>query len=91
MPTSTTTRSSRFPTGTNRLYGFAEYLYVSSKSQNPDLAAKFLDYFTSDAVQQETVGMFATTSPNKNVKYENLPADQPGSGSRCSRPTPRST
>ena len=63
-----------FPTGTNRLYGFAEYLYVSSKSQNPDLAAKFLEYFTSDAVQQETVGMFATTSPNKNVKYENLPA-----------------
>ena len=63
-----------FPTGTNRLYGFAEYLYVSSKSQNPDLAAKFLDYFTVDAVQQETLGMFATTSINKNVKYENLPA-----------------
>ncbi|WP_033057214.1 ABC transporter substrate-binding protein [Sinorhizobium arboris] len=63
-----------FPTGTKRLYGFAEYYYVSSKSQHPDLAAKFLDYYLSDGVQQENVGKFATTSINKNVKYENLPA-----------------
>lgn len=61
-----------FPTGTNRLYGFAEYLYVSTKSQNPDLAAKFLDYFMSTDVQQETLGKLSTTSINKNVKYENL-------------------
>lgn len=32
-----------FPTGTDRLYGFAEYLYVSVKSAHPDDAAKFLD------------------------------------------------
>ena len=63
-----------FPTGTNRLYGFAEYYYVSTKSQNPDLAAKFLDYYLSTEVQQANLGKFSTTSINKNVKYENLPA-----------------
>ena len=62
-----------FPTGTNRLYGFAEYYYISSKSQNPDLAAKFLDYYLSTEVQQANLGNFSTTSINKNVKYENLP------------------
>jgi raffinose/stachyose/melibiose transport system substrate-binding protein len=61
-----------FPTGTNRLYGFAEYHYVSTKSPNPDLAAKFLDYFISTDVQQAALGNFSTTSVNKNVKYENL-------------------
>jgi raffinose/stachyose/melibiose transport system substrate-binding protein len=61
-----------FPTGTNRLYGFAEYHYVSTKSPSPDLAAKFLDYFISTDVQQATLGQFSTTSINKNVKYENL-------------------
>jgi raffinose/stachyose/melibiose transport system substrate-binding protein len=63
-----------FPTGTDRLYGFAEYYYVSTKSQNPDLAAKFLDYTLSTDVQQANLGQFSTTSINKNVKYENLPA-----------------
>lgn len=66
-----------FPTGTDRLYGFAEYHYVSTKSQNPDLAAKFLDYFISTDVQQAVLGKFSTTSINKNVVYENLrPLDQ---------------
>jgi raffinose/stachyose/melibiose transport system substrate-binding protein len=66
-----------FPTGTDRLYGFAEYHYISTKSQNADLAAKFLDYFVSTPVQQEVLGMFSTTSINKNVKYEGLrPMDQ---------------
>ena len=37
-----------FPDAT-RLYGFAEYNYISTKSKNPDLAAKFLDYFEFDA------------------------------------------
>lgn len=60
-----------FPTGTNRLYGFAEYFYLNSKSQNPDLAAKFLDYSLSTPVQQELLGKIATNSINKNVKYEN--------------------
>lgn len=61
-----------FPTGTNRLYGFAEYHYISSKSKNPDLAAKFLDYFMSTPVQQAALGKFSTTSINKNVTYKNL-------------------
>lgn len=61
-----------FPTGTGRLYGFAEYNYISTKSQNPDIAAKFLDYFISTDVQQSVLGQFSTTSINKNVKYDNL-------------------
>lgn len=66
-----------FPTGTDRLYGFAEYNYISTKSQNPDLAAKFLDYFISTPVQQEVLGDFSTTSINKNVTYADLrPLDQ---------------
>ena len=61
-----------FPTGTKRLYGFAEYHYISTKSKEPDLAAKFLDYFISTSVQQAVLGKFSTTSINRNVKYENL-------------------
>ncbi|PKR90747.1 ABC transporter substrate-binding protein [Pleomorphomonas diazotrophica] len=61
-----------FPTGTNRLYGFADYNYVSSKSKNPDLAAKFLDYLASTPVQQEALGSFGTTSVNKNVVYGDM-------------------
>lgn len=60
-----------FPTGTDRLYGFAEYHYVSSKSKNPDLAAEFLDYFLSTDVQQRFLGTMATNSVNANVKHEN--------------------
>lgn len=66
-----------FPTGTGRLYGFAEYHYISSKSPNPDLAAQFLDFFISQDVQQETLGVFSTTSINQNVSYDNVrPLDQ---------------
>lgn len=61
-----------FPTGTNRLYGFADYNYISSKSKNPDLAAKFLDYLASTSVQQEALGSFGTTSVNKNVVYGDM-------------------
>ena len=60
-----------FPNGTKRLYGFAEYNYVSSKSPNPDAAAKFLDYLESMDVQQAHLGDFGTISVNKNVKYAN--------------------
>jgi raffinose/stachyose/melibiose transport system substrate-binding protein len=63
-----------FPTGTNRLYGFAEYFYVSSKSKVPDLAAEFLDYMVSDQVQQDNLGTFGTISVNANVKYKNVDA-----------------
>lgn len=66
-----------FPTGTDRLYGFGENLHISSKSQVAADAAKFLDFLTSDAVQQEHLGNFGAISINKNVKYENVaPLDQ---------------
>jgi raffinose/stachyose/melibiose transport system substrate-binding protein len=60
-----------FPTNTKRLYGFAEYNYVSTKSKNPDLAAQFLDYFLSTKVQQDLVGQISSISVNKNVQYAN--------------------
>ena len=63
-----------FPTGTDRLYGFAEYLYVSAKSAHPDDAATFLDYLLSDKVQQESLGAFGSISVNSNVKYEKVDA-----------------
>lgn len=66
-----------FPTGTNRLYGFGENLYVSSKSAVADEAAQFLDYMISADVQQTNLGQFGSVSVNKNVKYENVaPLDQ---------------
>jgi raffinose/stachyose/melibiose transport system substrate-binding protein len=58
-----------FPTGANRLYGFAEYNYVSTKSKAPDDAAKFLAYLESTPVQQAHLGDFGAISVNKAVKY----------------------
>ena len=55
-----------FP-GATRLYGFGEYNYISTKSKNPDIAAKFLDYLESTPVQQANVAVFGP-SVNKNVK-----------------------
>jgi len=57
-----------FP-GTTRLYGFGEYNYISTKSKNPDLAAKFLDYLESTPVQQANLAVFGG-SVNKNVKSD---------------------
>lgn len=66
-----------FPTGTDRLYGFAEYYYISTKSKDPDDAAKFLDFLESDKIQQEHLGDFGAISVNKNVKYTSTdPLDQ---------------
>lgn len=66
-----------FPTGTDRLYGFAEYFYVSTKSKSPDAAAMFLDYLASAEVQQAHLGEFGSISVNAGVTYENLsPLDQ---------------
>jgi raffinose/stachyose/melibiose transport system substrate-binding protein len=66
-----------FPTGTDRLYGFAEYLYVSSKSTQADDAAKFLDFMLSDKAQQDNLGAFGSISINANVKYDKVdPLDQ---------------
>jgi raffinose/stachyose/melibiose transport system substrate-binding protein len=64
----------QIPTGTGRLYGFGEYNYISTKSKNPDAAAKFLDYLESDEVQQKNLGRFGALSVNKNVKYDNISA-----------------
>jgi raffinose/stachyose/melibiose transport system substrate-binding protein len=61
-----------FPTGTDRLYGFAEYLYISTKSAHADDAAKFLDYLLSDKVQQDNLGAFGSISVNANVKYADV-------------------
>lgn len=58
----------KFPTGTDRLYGFAEYWYISTKAKDPDLAAEFLDMFTSDAFQDKIKGAFGALSVNTNVK-----------------------
>lgn len=66
-----------FPTGTNRLYGFAEYHYISSKSPNRDLAAEFLDDFNSEEFQQAILGTFSAVSVNANVTYpDDIPALQ---------------
>lgn len=61
-----------FPTDTGRLYGFAEYHYISSKSENPDAAAKFLGYLLSDEKQQKYLGTFSSNSVNQNVVYKDL-------------------
>jgi raffinose/stachyose/melibiose transport system substrate-binding protein len=63
-----------FPTGTERLYGFAEYNYISTKSKNPDAAAKFLDYLESTEVQRKYIGQFGTTSVDKDVKSSSADA-----------------
>ncbi|WP_369051902.1 ABC transporter substrate-binding protein [Kineococcus terrestris] len=56
-----------FPTGTGRLYGFAEGFYVNESSDRSDEAAKFLDFATSTDVQQDVVGAFSPLSPNTEV------------------------
>jgi raffinose/stachyose/melibiose transport system substrate-binding protein len=57
-----------FP-GNERLYGFGEYNYISTKSKNPDVAAKFLDYLESTPVQQANLAVFGG-SVNKSVKSD---------------------
>ncbi len=56
-----------FPTGTGRLYGFGELLYVTEGAKNPDLAGKFLDYMVSEEGQAKLGSAFSVISPNKNV------------------------
>ena len=57
-----------FPTGTDRLYFFAEMLYPS-KTGNVEAATAFLDYLTSTEVQQDRLGSFGAISVNRNVDY----------------------
>jgi raffinose/stachyose/melibiose transport system substrate-binding protein len=56
-----------FPTGSNRLYGFSEGMYIGAKSAHPEEAARFIDYLTSTDVQREIDGVFAATSVNKDA------------------------
>lgn len=58
-----------FPTGTDRLYFFAEMLYPAASSEQLDASVAFLDYFTSDEVQQARLGNFGSIPVNKNVQY----------------------
>ena len=57
-----------FPTGTGRLYGFGEALYVTAASDNPDEAAMFLDHVSSTEAQTESGGAFAAISVNAEVE-----------------------
>ncbi len=63
-----------FPTGTGRVYGFGELLYLTPNAENPDAAAKFLDYLVSVEGQEQLGGAFSTLSVNADVEP---PADQP--------------
>ncbi|MFC9333212.1 ABC transporter substrate-binding protein [Arthrobacter sp. NPDC057009] len=56
------------PTGTGRMYGFEQAMYITKDSKHKDAAAKFLDFMMSTSVQQETLGQFSTQSVNKEVK-----------------------
>ena len=58
------------PTGTGRMYGFEQAMYITKDSQSKDAAAKFLDFMMSEPVQKETLGKFSTQSVNKDVKPE---------------------
>jgi raffinose/stachyose/melibiose transport system substrate-binding protein len=59
-----------FPTGTERLSFFTEMLWIAKNSENKDLAAKFIDYFTSPEVQTKYLGTLTTVSPTVGVEPE---------------------
>jgi raffinose/stachyose/melibiose transport system substrate-binding protein len=58
-----------FPTGTDRLYFYAEMDYITSDSASKDAAIRFLDFLSSDEIQQTYLGTFGAISVNKNVEY----------------------
>ena len=59
---------SAFPTGTGRLYGFGEALYIGASTEKADLAAEFIDFFTSDDAQTSVNSAWSPISPNVNVE-----------------------
>lgn len=61
------------PTGTGRAYGFSEGLYITKSSRSPDAAAKFLDFFTSAAVEGKYLGTFSAIPVNKETKQQDSP------------------
>jgi raffinose/stachyose/melibiose transport system substrate-binding protein len=62
-----------FPTGTGRLYSFAQGNYIGANSKHKDEAAAFLDYFVSADVQSKYLGTFGSISVNQTVT---APANQ---------------
>jgi raffinose/stachyose/melibiose transport system substrate-binding protein len=56
------------PTGTDRLYGFSEGMYITKAGKHPTEAAKFLDYFTSAPVEGKYLGVFSAIPVNKDTK-----------------------
>ena len=55
-----------FPTDTQRLSSFGEMFMISNTSTQKDLAAKFVDFFTSPEIQSEHAGLLNTLiSPTK--------------------------
>lgn len=59
-----------FPTGTGRLYGFGEAFYINAASDKADLAAKFLDFGTSEEGQALVGDAWAALSVNKDVPVD---------------------
>ena len=59
-----------FPTETGRLSAFGDALYISSESENKDLAAKYIDFVTSEEVQEEMGATPDVIPVNKNVDPE---------------------
>ncbi|SEE67219.1 extracellular solute-binding protein [Ruania alba] len=59
-----------FPTDTNRIYGFGEGPYVNAMSDNPDLAAEFLDYITSAEIQEQVYQAWGAISVNREVEAD---------------------
>lgn len=60
-----------FPTGTSRIFGFAEAIYMNTNSTNKEQAAKVLDYLSSEAGQKILNPAMGGFSVNKNVKLAN--------------------
>lgn len=57
-----------FPTGTGRIYGLQQANYISKTSKNPDAAAKFLDFWMSEATQTKYAGDFSQIPVVNGVK-----------------------
>jgi raffinose/stachyose/melibiose transport system substrate-binding protein len=61
-----------FPTGTPRIYGFAEAIYMNVSSTHKDEAAKVLDYISSEAGQKILNPVMGGFSVNKSVKQTSV-------------------
>lgn len=57
-----------FPTGTGRVYGFTEAMYMSENTDVADETALFLDFLTNEDSQQILAAAFGSRSVNVNVE-----------------------